>query len=181
MVAADPKLSPLGVIAAAMDIESREVNGRKIGTISAYNLFVPVGQKRLFEYQLAQWGRVISVQDGALTLGPDSEIQALFPNVDVRETDRLTGTAWKLIPKPGATKGRPVLDILKLRGYEVPQLRVQNDGGGFIGGGEDKIGPWRISIVDDTAALRYRFIVGSALYDDTWIGVSDGDGAITTP
>lgn len=180
-VAADPTLSPLGVIAAATDIETREVNGRKIGRISAYNLFVPVGQQRFFEYELARWGRVISIQDGSLTLGPDSEIQALFPNVTVRETDRLTGTEWKLVPKPGTTKGRPVLSRLGLRGYESPELRVQNDGGGYIAGGEARAGMWRIGFDTDTAALRYRFITGAALFDDTFVGVSDGTGAITAP
>lgn len=181
VVGADPILSPLGVIAAAQDIETRQVNNRRIGRISAYNLFVPVGQARFFEYKLAQFGRVIAVQDGALTLGPDSEIAALMPNITVRETDRLAGTAWKLVPKPGTTKGRPVLDLLKLRGYETPELRVQNDGGGYIGGGEARAGMWRIGMDTDTAALRYRYIVGAALYDDTFVGVSNGTGAITAP
>ena len=172
----NPVLSVEGIVAAAVAIESREVNGIKIGAISAYNLFVPVGQKRFVEWQIAQYGRVITVQDGALTLGPDSTMQSLFPNVEIRETDRLTGTNWKLVPKPGTTKGRPALVRLGLRGYEQPELRVSNEGGTIISGGGRREGIWNVGVTADTAALRYRFITGAALLDDAFVGVSDGTG-----
>lgn len=172
----NPACTPEGIIAAAVDIEGREINGRKIGAISGYNLFVAVGQKRFVEWSIAQMGRVIEVQDGALTLGPDSTLQSLFPNVEIRETDRLTGTAWKLVPKPGTTKGRPALVRLGLRGYEQPELRVSNEGGSIISGPGRREGIWNVGMVADTAAIRYRFITGAALLDDSFVGVSDGDG-----
>ena len=172
----NPACTPEGIIAAAVAIEDRKINGRKIGAISGYNLFVAEGQKRFVEWSIAQMGRVIEVQDGALTLGPDSTLQSLFPNIEIRETSRLTAPAWKLVPKPGATKGRPSLVRLGLRGYEQPSLHVTNEGGTNLSGPGRREGFWNVGLTADTAAIRYRYITGAALLDDAFVGVSDGDG-----
>lgn len=169
----NPALSAEGIIAAVVDIENRTINGNKIGAIGSYNVFVPQGQKRFLEYSIAQFGRVISVQDGSLTLGPDAEIQALFPRIRIIETARLTGTAWKIIPVPGSTL-LPVVERLILRGYENPEIRVKSDQGLTLSGG--KIGPFSGSYGNDSISLRFRLITGAALWFSEYIGASDGDG-----
>jgi hypothetical protein len=163
----------LSIIAAVEQIENSTVNGRKVGSISGYNVIVAPGRKRFLEYDIAQLGRVISVQDGALTLGPDAELQALFPNVTIIESDRVTGTAWYIYPKPGTTR-RPVLERLTLRGYEQAEIRVRSDQGYFPGGG--KVGIWEGGFDNDTASFRLRMFTGAVLWDDTYVVKSDGDG-----
>lgn len=173
---ANPRLSAMGIIAAVTDIENRLINGRKIGSIDSYIVLVPRGQKRFLEYDIAQFGRVISVQDGNLTLAPDAEIQALFPNIRVVETDRLSGTAWRIYPVPGST-ARPVIERLLLRGYENPELRVRSDQGFHPGGG--KVGIFEGGFTADTSELRYRHVTGAVLWDDSYIGVSTGANPVT--
>lgn len=175
-VAADAPVSAAALVAAAEQIENRTISGVKIGRISAYNVIVAPGQARFLEYDIAKMGRVIEVQDGNLTLGPDSALQALFPNVTIIESDRVSGTAWKMYPKPGST-ARPVLERLVLRGYENAEIRVRNDQGFHPGGG--KIGVFEGGFDADTASYRYRLITGATLWDDVYVCVSDGDGTVT--
>lgn len=170
---ADAPVSAQAIIAAAVDIENREINGLKVGAISAYNVIVPNGRKRFLEWDIAKLGRVLEVQDGALTLGPDSALQALFPKVNIIESDRVTGTQWYMYPKPGATV-RPVIERLKLRGYETPEIRVRSDQGFHPGGG--KVGLFEGGFDADTASFRYRHITGAVLWDDTTIVKSPGTG-----
>lgn len=173
VIPADAPISALAIIAAVVALENRTINGRKIGTVNDVNVIVPKGAKRFLEYDIAKFGRVTEVQDGALTLGPDREIQALFPNVNIIESDRVLGTNWKLYPKPGTTP-RPVLERLNLRGYENPEIRVRSDQGFYPGGG--KVDLFDGGFDADTASYRYRYITGAALWDDTYVVVSDGTG-----
>lgn len=175
--ATDPNMpvSADAIIAASVALENRTINGNKIGRVPRVNVIVPTGQQRFLEYSLAQYGRVIEVQDGALTLGPDSEMQALMPALNIIESDRVTGTNWILMPPPGGGKGRPILERLTLRGYENPEIRVRNDQGYTVGGGQ--VGIWNGGFDADTASYRYRHITGAVLWDDTFVVKSDGTGA----
>jgi len=173
-------VSALGIIAAAVALENRLINGNPIGEVSSYNVLVAPGKKRFLEWDIAQLGRVQTVQkgtggDGTITLGPDTTLQALFPAITIIETDRLSGTAWKMYPKPGTTT-RPVLERLVLRGYENPEIRVRSDQGFLPGGG--KVGVFEGGFDADTASFRYRHITGAVLWDDTYVVVSDGDGVV---
>lgn len=172
--AVNPKLSAQGIIAAAVAIENRTIHGRKIGSISSYNVFVPNGRKRFLEYDLNQYGRIVSIQDGSLTLAPDADIQALMPKINIIETDRVTGTNWKIIPTPGSTL-LPVVERLVLRGYENPEIRVKSDQGLMLTGG--KVGPFNGSYKNDTASFRFRLITGAALWFTEYIGTSNGTEA----
>lgn len=174
-VSANAPLSAIGLIAMAQDIENRTINGNKIGQLPAYNVLVAPGKKRLLEYSLAQFGRVVQVQDGNLTLAPDSDMAALVPNVRIIESNRLTGTNWKMYPKPGTTP-RPVVERLVLRGYEQPEIRVRSDQGFYPAGG--KVGLFEGGFDADTAAFRFRLVNGAALWDDTWVGISTGAGTV---
>jgi hypothetical protein len=178
IVAPNARVSALAIIAAVVEIENREINGNAIGSIGSYNVFVPKGRKRFLEWDIAQLGRIREVQrpegDVTIVLAPDADLQALFPQLTIIETDRLTGSAWKIAPRPGTTL-RPVLERLSLRGYENPEIRVRSDQGFLPGGG--KIGLFEGGFDADTASFRYRHITGAVLWDDTYVGISDGTGA----
>lgn len=167
-------LTPESLIAAAMDHELRLIDGRKIGVTSAFNLFVPVGGKRKFEWQLERFLAVIEEQEGALRLRP-APLGKLLPNYTIVETDRLSGAQWKLVPKPGTTKGQPVWELLKLRGYEDIELRMKSDAGFYPGGG--KVDAFEGSYEADTISMRARLVRGSVLWEPKWIVSSRGDGA----
>jgi hypothetical protein len=172
-------VSANALIAASVELSLREINGRKIGDKNDFIVHVPTGRKKFLEYDIAQFGRIkeIHEQDGSVTkvLAPDTAIQSLFPKIEIKETDFLTGTQWKLQPRPGTTNGRPVLERLSLRGYENPELRYRNDQGVALGGGQ--IGPFQGGFDTDTAEMRYRYITGGVLWDPTWIVSSKGDGS----
>ncbi|UOE45983.1 hypothetical protein [Agromyces larvae] len=165
-VIANSPVSALALIAGSVEIENREINGNKIGAISKYIVLVAPGKKRFLEYDIAQIGRVITVQDGALTLAPDAELKALFPNVEIIESPRLSGNQWRMFPAPNTTE-RPVLERLSLRGYEQPEIRVRNDQGYRPGGG--KIGIWEGGFTADTASFRLRLFTGAVLWDDAYV------------
>lgn len=167
------RVSGEAIVAAAVAIENREINGNAIGELGSYNVIVPKGRKRFLEHDIAQMGRVIDVQDGALRVAPDTTVLDLFPNITIIESDRVKGTEWYMYPKPGTTT-RPVLERLSLRGYENPEIRVRNDQGFYPGGGQ--VGIWQGGFTADTASYRYRLITGAVLWDPTYVARSSGTG-----
>ena len=164
-------LTANGVMAAIQALSNRTINGRKIGTLSGYNVVVPIGAKAAAEYQIRQYLNIISITSGGITFaGPTNSV---LNTVEFIESDRVTGTAWYLLPKPGATR-RPVLELLKLRGYTTPELRVSADAGIYLGGGA--VPGLEGSFEADVISYRYRYVVGGVLWDDQWVVYSEGDG-----
>ena len=168
-VPADAPISPNAIWAALIQLQNVEVNGRKVGRASGYNVVVPAGTKDFIEYALNR--TIISVQDGLVTYGP-GDMSALA-NISVVETGYLTGTQWIVLPKPNAIR-RPVLELLRLRGYEAPELRVQANAGNYLGGGV--VSPFEGDFEADEIAMRVRFVAGGVLWDDRFAVISDGDG-----
>lgn len=162
-------LSPEAIWAALIQLQNVEVNGRKVGRASGYNVVVPAGTKDFIEYALNR--QIIAVQDGLVTYGP-GDMSALA-NVSIVETPFLTGTEWIVLPKPGAIR-RPVLELLRLRGYESPELRVQANAGNYLGGGV--VSPFEGDFEADEIAMRVRFVAGGVLWDDAYSVKSDGTG-----
>ncbi|GAB2702075.1 hypothetical protein BKA24_001728 [Microbacterium marinum] len=167
--------SPEAIIAADMQIGLRQINGRKIGEISRYNVFVPIGGKKPLEWKIERYFATIDITNPStgVRITPPP-MRSLFPNITIVETERLTGTSWKMVPAPGTTKGRPVWEILKLRGYELPELRVRSDAGFHLGGG--KVDQFEGGFENDSLSFRYRYVVGGVLWDEKWVGVSNGTG-----
>jgi hypothetical protein len=155
--------------AASMALGERTINGRPIGDISSFNLFVAVGKKKKVEWDLERARATVQIIDGSEVKTPPP---SLVPDVTIIESPRYTGDAWKLVPKPGTTKGRPVLEQIRLRGYENPELRVLANTGDYIGGG--KVSPFEGSFSADTIDLRLRLVSGAALWDAAWIVSSTG-------
>lgn len=171
VVPTNAPVSPNAIFAAIIALAERTINGRKIGTLTGYTVIVPTGRKMFVDWQMRQFQNIVSIQDGAVTFGaPDNSV---LSTVEVIESDRVTGTTWYLKPKPGATR-RPVLELLKLRGYTAPELRVSADAGLYLGGGT--VPGLEGSFEADTISYRYRYVVGGVLWDDTWIVFSEGDG-----
>lgn len=166
-------LSVEAVIAAGMDHELREINGKKIGITSGFNLMLPVGGTKRWQWMLNRFNAVIDEQEGALRLRP-APLAELLPNVTPVESDRIAAGHWKLVPKPGTTKGRPVWEVLKLRGYENIELRMKGDAGVSLTG--QKVDAFEGSYEADTISMRARLVIGSVLWDPTWIVSSNGSG-----
>ena len=78
------------------------------------------------------------------------------------------------MPKPGSIR-RPVLELLRLRGYEQPELRVQANAGNYIGGGE--VPGLEGSFVNDDVQYRVRHITGAVGVDPSGTMASNGSGA----
>lgn len=168
-VPANAPLSPDAIWAALIQLQNVEVNGRKVGRASGYNVVVPSGTKDFIEYMLNQ--KVIAVQDGLITYGPGD--RSALSNISIVETSYLTGTDWIVLPKPGAIR-RPVLELLRLRGHESPELRVQANAGNYVGGGV--VNPFEGDFEADEIAMRVRFVAGGVLWDDSYSVKSNGTG-----
>lgn len=170
-VAPNAPLSRDSLIRAKYELAQREINGRKIRVTGGFNLLVPVGQGDFAQFILNQ--TYAEVQDGSFQLN----IAGYNPlaGITVIETEWLTGDAWNLLPKPGATR-RPVLERLVLRGFETPQVFVDNHVGNFAGGGAHS--PFGGSFAADVITLKLRQFGGGVLWDNGLAVVtSDGTGA----
>lgn len=170
VVPANAPISPEAIWAALVQLQNVEVNGRKVGRASGYNVVVAAGTKDFIEYALNR--QIISVQDGLITYGP-GDMSALS-NISIVETSFLTGSQWIVLPKPGAIR-RPVLELLRLRGYEQPELRVQANAGNYVGGGV--VSPFEGDFEADEIAMRARFVAGGVLWSTDYSVISDGSGA----
>lgn len=164
-VAANAPVSALAIIQAAYEIENRLVNGAPIGQISKYNVLVAPGKKRLLNYDIEKFFNVVVIHDGSIDRAPDAAMRALMPNIEIIETPKLSGNDWFMLPAPGTTD-RPVLELLSLKSYEQPEIRVRNEGGaGYIPGGT---GLWS-SYDTDAASFRLRMFTGAALWSDAYV------------
>lgn len=171
VVPANAPFSRDAVIQAIVELANRTIGGRRIQVTGGYNLVVPVGQKPFVDFVLNQ--AYLEVQNGAYVLN----VSGYNPLADVSvvESIYVTGTIWYLIPKPGATK-RPVLERLSLRGYETPQLFVENLTGNFVGGGS--VSPFEGSFNADVITLKLRQFGGGVVWDSgTAVVKSTGAGS----
>lgn len=162
------------IIRAMMELGERTIGGRKIKVNGGYNLIVPVGQAIFVNFVLNQ--TLNEIQTGT---NPQFVYQVNggynpLASVDVIESEWVTGTKWYLMPKPGATR-RPVLERLSLRGFETPQLFVEDVAGLYIGGG--KVSPFEGSFDNDSITLKLRQFGGGVVWDGGQsIVYSEGDG-----
>ena len=132
-VAVNAAFSRDAIIRALIELPQREIKGRKIQVNGGYNLLVPIGQAPFVNFVLNQTLAAFESNGTPNYLYQINGGYNPLASVDVVETEWLSGTAWVLMPKPGATR-RPVMELLKLRGYETPQLFVENITGTYIGG-----------------------------------------------
>jgi len=150
-------------------LQNTVVNGRQVGRASGSNVVVPAGTADFINWRLNQ--QIIEIQDGSIVYGPGD--RSVFNNVTIVESVYLTGTNWIILPKPGAIR-RPVLELLRLRGYERPELRVHGDTGQYVGG--SAVSPFEGSWDNDTVDYRIRYVAGGVLWADDYSIKSDGSG-----
>jgi len=100
-----------------------------------------------------------SIADGSLTINVSGGND--LADITVIESVYVAGADWYLVPKPGTTR-RPVLDRLRLIGYEEAELRVNNLTGNYLGG--STVPPFEGSFDADTADWRVRLVTGSVLW-----------------
>ena len=166
-------VTPEAIWQAVLELSNRKVNGKLVGELSGYNVIVPVGRKMFLEWTLSQ--SILAIQDGNITFGPGD--RNIFGRISIIESDKIGLTdpnEWYLLPKKGAYR-RPTLELLRLRGYETPELRVSNLTGSYVGGGA--ISPFEGSFDADTVDLRLRYVVGGALWTADAVVYSDGSGS----
>src|SRR5690625_2206931 len=163
-------ISPEAIWAAVLQLQNVEVNGRKVGRATGYNVVVPAGTADFIEWKLNQ--NIIQIQDGLVTYGPGD--RSVFNNISIVESAYVTGTNWYVLPKPNAIR-RPVLELLRLRGYEQPELRIHGDTGSYVGG--SSVSPFEGNFDNDTIDYRIRYVAGGVLWSDDYSVHSDGTGA----
>ena len=174
IVKPNSKITPEAMWQAVLELANREVNGRKVGTLSAYNVIVPTGQKMFLEWKLSQ--AILAIQNGLVTLGAGD--RSIFNRITIIESDKIGLTnpdEWYLLPAKGAYRNRPVLELLRLRGHERPEVRVSNLTGTYQGGGN--ISPFEGSFDTDTVDMRLRYVAGGALWAADAVVYSDGSEA----
>lgn len=177
VVPANSTITPDAIWQAIIELSQRQVNGRSVGRLSGYNIIVPVGVGEFLRWKLSQ--AIIAIQDGSITFGPGD--RSVFGSIDIVESDKIGLTnpnEWYVLPKPGAYR-RPLLELLRLRGYEQPEIRVQNAAGSYLGGGQ--VSPFEGSFDNDTLDLRLRYVIGGAMWSVDGVIYSTGANAPATP
>lgn len=169
-VVANAPFSRNAYIRAIQELSTRTVNGRQVGYSSnGYALVVPLGSGPAVQFALGQ--QIIEATDGSFTLSVN-DLPTGTP--DVVESQYVTGTNWYVLPKPGGLR-RPVLELGRLRGHEVPELRVENAAGNYIGGGA--VSPFEGNFRNDGIDLRLRIAISGILWDDDLVLWSTGAGS----
>jgi hypothetical protein len=174
-VPANAPLSRNGILGAIQQLAARTVNGRYIQVRgNAYNLVVPIGVGQAAEYILSTTLTGIT-SGGAATLLGTYDVSRPNPlqGISVIESEWVTGTQWYLVPKKGSTV-RPILERLELRGFQTPQLFVDNHVGTAVGGGA--ISPFEGSFDADVITLKLRQFGGGVLWD-AGVGIVYSSGA----
>lgn len=172
-VAPNSPLTRRALIRALQEIAEREVNGKKVPQRGGYNLLVPVGQAAYIQYALAVGLTGINTTNGNTQYAFDVPAYNPFGGVTIIETDWVTGTNWYLLPKPNTT-ARPILEHGTLIGHEVPELRVENATGTYVGGGA--VSPFEGSFDNDSATFRLRQFGAGILWTPNLILWSNGTG-----
>lgn len=164
VVPVNAALSRDALIQAQYEVSQRTINGRKIVVSGGYNLIVPLGRAPYANFILNQTFGQFNSNPAAGTINRVYQVNGTDPlaGIDVIESEWVTGANWFLVPKKGSTR-RPVLERLVLRGYETPQLFVDNHVGSAVGGGN--ISPFEGDFDADVITLKLRQFGGGILWD----------------
>lgn len=165
----NPPISREALILAMYQLSVRYINGRQVRLTGGFNVIVPLGQALFVNYILRQL--FAAVQDGSVTLN----IEGYDPlaSLTIIETEYVTGSNWYMVPKPGSTV-RPVLDHATLIGHPIPEIRVEDNQGYYIGGTD--VAPFEGSFANDSATFRMRQIGGGILWTPNLVVWSTGAG-----
>lgn len=170
-VVANAPLSREALAQAITQVSTRVIDGRRVRLNGGFTLVVPIGTGDQANFILNTL-QLSEVRDGDLTFSA-SGYNPLSKITKVVESEYVTGLAWYLLPAKGSTL-RPVLELMKLTGYETPEIRVANATGVSLGGGN--IGPFEGSYDTDDASFRGRYPLKGANWTPELVVWSDGSG-----
>lgn len=162
-VPANAPFSRDALIRALIEAAEREINGRKVGTASGYNLVVPVGQALYVNFVLNTALGQIREVDGSDTFVYSVNGYNPLAGVSVVESEFVTGSEWYLVPKPGSLR-RPVLERVTVRGFETPTLLVEANGGQVVSGSTSSVSEFA-SFTSDVITLKLRQFGGGVVWD----------------
>lgn len=162
-VPANAALSRDALIRAQMELVQRTINDRKITVNGGYNLLVAPGQGIYANFILNQTLTGFEKSSDPKWIYQVTGTYNPLANISVLETDWLSSAEWKLVPKPGATR-RPVVERLRLRGYQTPQLFVETSGSSLIG--STQVSGFEGSFMNDSITLKLRQFGGGVVYDE---------------
>ena len=162
-VPANAPFSRDALIRALIEAAEREINGRKVGTASGYNLVVPVGQALYVNFVLNTALGQIREVDGSDTFVYSVNGYNPLAGVSVVESEFVTGSEWYLVPKPGSLR-RPVLERVTVRGFENPTLLVEANGGQVVSGSTSSVSEFA-SFTSDVITLKLRQFGGGVVWD----------------
>jgi hypothetical protein len=164
--------SRAALIRAMIELGERELNGRKIVVSGGFKLVIPAGQKLWVDYILNNVIGPNGFDDGPFNF----TINGYNPlsDITVIESEYTAANSWYLIPNANAAR-RPLLQMLRLVGHEVPELRVQGNTGQYVGGG--LVSPFEGSFDNDSADFRLRLFNKGILWTPDLIVWSNGSGS----
>lgn len=172
VVPANAPFSRAALIRAMIELGTRTLNGRKIVVSGGYKLVIPAGQSLWVNYILNNIDGPTGFEDGAFQF----TINGYNPlsDITVIESEFVPDNYWYLIPNANAAR-RPILQLLRLVGHEVPELRVQGNTGTYVGGGV--VSPFEGDFDNDSADFRLRMFTKGQLWTKELIVWSTGAGS----
>lgn len=130
------------------------------------NIVAPTGLRLVVgPAQMMNARRILNATEIRVTNGSKTTLEPnwLAGTITLEVNLRLKGNAWFVAPAPGGA--RPAFAVAFLRGFETPDIRVKNDQGSRVGGGQ--LGPEEGSFNEDGVWYRVRHVVGAATLDPT--------------
>ena len=161
---------------AIKQLRTRQIDGRPAHQGTSFTLVVPIGAREGVEFMLNAYRlEQLQVSDGSgttevLAVNAGNPTQGITKIV---ESEWVTGTQWFLMPTKGTTK-RPGLQLLKLRGHEQPDIRLDGATGVREGGGA--VGPFEGTFDTDDVAIRGRLPLQGVAWTPAYVLYSDGTG-----
>jgi hypothetical protein len=170
-VAPNAPISRNALVRAMIELGERTINDRKVIVSGGYKLVIPAGQRLWVEYILNNVVGPIGYESGSF----DFTIQGYNPlaGLTIIESEFTPDNSWYLIPNANQAR-RPLLQLLRLAGHELPELRVQGNTGSYEGGGA--VSPFEGSFDNDTADFRLRLFTKGILWTPDLVIWSDGSG-----
>ncbi len=171
----NPSLTVDAVNKAMAVIRSRNFNGNPV-VVNQFALMVPPALEAEARKILGVTAFEVTDINGTYTVANPISGLSLIVNPWLQLVDKSANvnTTWYLVPA-GAQGVRPSVVFSKIRGREVPELRISAATGNYLGGGEV---PGREgSFLNDDIEFRVRHFVGAAGIAFETAAVSKGTNA----
>lgn len=191
-VANNPPLSVESLQAAIEQIGNRRLNDNPV-TVPNFTLVVPPAleftARRIAA--VSQIEQIVGGFDPTTNRTDNVQQRVVFPNLvagrfsvtvnpwlPLVDASATSATTWYLVPSGGTDGTRRAIVTVFLAGEETPDLRINNDTGNAITGGQ--VDPFRGSFSHDDVQFRVRHIIGAAGLNKAPVAVSKGNDEATT-